>query len=156
MGADADRDSRLRPLRPEDFESVVEIDKRITGRSRRVFFDKRLEAALADSDGFISVALEDGSGALIGFSIARVQTGEFGEDRRVAVLDVIGVDPDSRKHRHGIRLLEAITESARRRGVDELRTQVDWNDGDLIGFFATAGFLLAPSQILERPTTRTL
>jgi ribosomal protein S18 acetylase RimI-like enzyme len=135
---------------------VVEIDRRITGRSRRVFFEKRLEAALADSGGFISVALEDGSGALIGFSIARVQTGEFGEDRRVAVLDVIGVDPDSRKHRHGMRLLEAITEYARKRGVDELRTQVDWNDGDLIGFFATAGFLLAPSQILERPTTRNL
>ena len=156
MGADVDKDSRLRPLRPEDFESVVEIDGRITGRSRRVFFEKRLEAALADSGGFISVALEDGSGALIGFSIARVQTGEFGEDRRVAVLDVIGVDPDSQKHRHGMRLLEAITEYARKRGVDELRTQVDWNDGDLIGFFATAGFLLAPSQVLERPTTRSL
>jgi ribosomal protein S18 acetylase RimI-like enzyme len=135
---------------------VVEIDRRITGRSRRVFFKKRLEAALADSGGFISVALEDGTGALVGFSIARVQTGEFGEDRRVAVLDVIGVDPDSRKHRHGMRLLEAITESAQKRGVGELRTQVDWNDGDLIGFFASAGFLLASSQVLERPTTRNL
>jgi ribosomal protein S18 acetylase RimI-like enzyme len=154
MGADIE--SRLRPLRPEDFESVVEIDRRITGRSRRLFFEKRLEAALADSAGFISVALEDGKGELIGFSIARVQTGEFGEDRRVAVLDVIGVDPGSRKHRHGTELLEAITEYARERGIDELRTQVDWNDGDLIRFFATSGFLLAPSRVLERPTTRNL
>ena len=151
-----DTESRLRPLQPEDFEAVVEIDSRITGRSRRLFFEKRLEAALADASGFVSVALEDGTGKLIGYSIARVQRGEFGENRRVAVLDVIGVDPDNRKHRHGTRLLEALTNFARKLGVVELRTQVDWNDGELIQFFASSGFLLAPSQVLERPTARTL
>lgn len=151
-----DTEARLRPLEPKDFEAVVEIDKRITGRARRLFFEKRLEAALADSSGFVSVALEDGRGKLIGYSIARVQSGEFGEDRRAAVLDVIGVDPDSRKHRHGTRLLEALTDLARKHGVDELRTQVDWSDGELIQFFASAGFLLAPSQVLERPTARSL
>ena len=151
-----DTEARLRPLKPEDFEAVVEIDRRITGRARRLFFEKRLEAALADSSGFVSVALEDGRGKLIGYSIARVQSGEFGEDRRTAVLDVIGVDPDSRKHRHGTRLLEALTDLARKHGVDELRTQVDWSDGELIQFFANAGFLLAPSQVLERPTARNL
>jgi GNAT superfamily N-acetyltransferase len=152
----ADTETRLRPLRPEDFEAVVEIDRRITGRSRRLFFEKRLEAALADSSGFVSVALEDGTGKLIGYSIARVQSGEFGDDRRVALLDVIGVDPDSRKHRHGTRLLEALTDYARKCGADELRTQVDWRDGELIHFFATSGFVLAPSQVLERPTARNL
>ena len=151
-----DTEARLRPLKPKDFEAVVEIDRRITGRARRLFFEKRLEAALADSGGFVSVALEDGRGKLIGYSIARVQSGEFGEDRRAAVLDVIGVDPDSRKHRHGTRLLEALTDLARKHGVDELRTQVDWSDGELIQFFANAGFLLAPSQVLERPTARNL
>ena len=151
-----DTEARLRPLKPKDFEAVVEIDRRITGRARRLFFEKRLEAALADSSGFVSVALEDGRGKLIGYSIARVQSGEFGEDRRAAVLDVIGVDPDSRKHRHGTRLLEALTDLARKHGVDELRTQVDWSDGELIQFFANAGFHLAPSQVLERPTARNL
>jgi ribosomal protein S18 acetylase RimI-like enzyme len=151
-----DTEARLRPLKPRDFEAVVEIDRRITGRARRLFFEKRLEAALADSSGFVSVALEDGRGKLIGYSIARVQSGEFGEDRRAAVLDVIGVDPDSRKHRHGTRLLEALTDLVSKRGVDELRTQVDWSDGELIQFFAAAGFLLAPSQVLERPTARNL
>ncbi len=156
MGADADKDSRLRPLRPEDLEPVVEIDRRITGRSRRVFFEKRLAAALADSGGFISVALEDGNGALIGFSIARVQSGEFGDDRHVAVIDVIAVDPDSRKHGQGTLLLEEITRYARKRGIDELRTQVDWGEGGLIEFFGASGFVLAPSQVLERATARNL
>ncbi len=149
-------DSRIRPLKPEDFEAVVEIDRRITGRSRRLFFEKRLQAALADRKGFIAVALENAEGALIGFSIARLQSGEFGDDRRVAVLDVIAVDPDLRKQRHGARLLEALSSLARELGADELRTQVEWSDHGLIHFFAASGFLVAPSQVLERPTVRHL
>ena len=151
-----DTGSRIRALKPEDFEAVVEIDKRISGRSRRLFFEKRLEAALADHNGFISVALEDGNGALIGYSIARVQSGEFGDDQRAVVLDVIGVDPESRHRRHGTRLLEALEEHARKRGADEMRTQVDWSNSELIQFFAASGFLLAPSQVLECPTARHL
>jgi len=154
MGAKAE--SRLRPLKPEDFEAVVDIDRRITGRPRRLFFQKRLEAALADVGGFIAVASEDAKGRLIGFSIARVQSGEFGDDRHVAVIDVIAVDPDSRKHGQGALLLEEITRYARKRGIDELRTQVDWGEGGLIEFFGASGFVLAPSQVLERPTARNL
>lgn len=151
-----DSESRIRALKPEDFEAVVEIDKRITGRSRRLFFEKRLEAALADRDGFIAVALDDAEGALSGFCIARVQSGEFGDDRRAVVLDVIGVDPESRSRHHGTRLLEALVEHARKRGADELRTQVEWGNRELVQFFAATGFRLAPSQVVERPTARHL
>jgi ribosomal protein S18 acetylase RimI-like enzyme len=154
MGRDAE--CHLRPLRPEDFEAVVEIDRRITGRSRRPFFQKRLETALADGGGFIAVASEDADGRLIGFAIARVQSGEFGDDRLVAVIDVIAVDPDNQRHGQGRLLLEEITRYARKRGVDELRTQVDWGEGGLIEFFGASGFALAPSQVLERPTARNL
>jgi GNAT superfamily N-acetyltransferase len=152
----AEAESHLRPLRPEDFEAVVDIDRRITGRSRRLFFQKRLEAALADSGGFIAVASEDAEGRLIGFSIARVQSGEFGDDRHVAIIDVIAVDPDNQKHGLGTLLLEEITRYARKRGIDELRTQVDWGEGGLIEFFGASGFVLAPSQVLERATARNL
>ena len=135
---------RIRALKPEDFDAVVDIDKRTTGRSRRLFFQKRLEAALADRDGFISIALEDNKGTLLGFAIARVQSGEFGDDRRAVVLDVIGVDPGSRARGHGTRLVEALEKQARKRGAE------------LVHFFAASGFRLAPSQVLERPTARHL
>jgi GNAT superfamily N-acetyltransferase len=85
-----------------------------------------------------------------------VQSGEFGDDRHVAVIDVIAVDPDHRQHGQGTRLLEEITRIARKRGVDELRTQVGWGEGGLIEFFGASGFALAPSQVLERPTARNL
>ncbi len=145
----------LRSLEPADLDAVVEIDRRITGRSRRVFFERRLKAALADPAGFIVVAVET-DGAFAGFAIARLQNGEFGDDRRVAVLDVLGVDPSRQGAGVGAQLLEGITARMKRRDVRELRTQVDWRDQELIRFFASRGFALAPRQVLERATARTL
>lgn len=153
MGSQSSGD--LRALRPADLDAVVEIDRRITGRSRRVFFERRLNAALADPAGFIVVAV-DTDGACAGFAITRLQNGEFGDDRRVAVLDVIGVDPSHQGAGVGAQLLEGITARMKRRDVRELRTQVDWRDQELIRFFAAAGFGLAPRQVLERATARDL
>jgi GNAT superfamily N-acetyltransferase len=153
MGSQSSED--LRPLRPADLDAVVEIDRCITGRSRRVFFERRLTAALADPAGFMAVAVDCG-GACAGFAIARLQNGEFGDDRRVAVLDVIGVDPARQGAGIGSLLLAGITARMKRHDIVELRTQIDWRDQDLIRFFAAAGFGLAPRQVLERATARHL
>ncbi len=140
-----------RALKAADFEAVVEIDRRITGRSRRVFFERRLNAALADPTGFLFVAMES-AGALSGFAIARMQNGEFGDDRRAAVLDMLGVDPDSQRGGIGGTLLSSILALMKKRDLHELRTQVAWHDQALMPFFAAAGFSLAPQQVLERAT----
>lgn len=141
----------LRPLKPEDLERVVALDRHASGRSRRVFFEKRLQAALANSAGFITIAAEI-DGVLSGFAIARLQNGEFGEDSQIAILDVIGVEPSSQQAGLGHRLLDGIAGHMRKRGITELRTQVDWNDRKILQFFSAAGFSLAPRQILERST----
>lgn len=148
--------ANIRPLSPEDLERVVEIDARIMGRSRRKFFEKRLQAALADRHGFVALALTGAKSELQGFAIARIQSGEYGDDKRTAVLDVIGVDPDTRHDGGGHALLDAMTNILEKLKIDELRTQVDWQDQGLTGFFASAGFQLAPDQILERPVSGNL
>ena len=37
---------KLRRLAAQDLDTVVEIDAQITGRSRRAYFERRLQAAL--------------------------------------------------------------------------------------------------------------
>ncbi len=143
----------LRPLKPDDLDRVVEIDARIIGRSRRVFFEKRLAAALADPAGFVALAVANSGGQLTGFAIARIQNGEFGIDHRIAVLDVIGVDPLAQHGGGGTALLDGITERLRKINITELRTQVEWQNRDLTHFFAAAGFDLAFDQVLERAVT---
>jgi ribosomal protein S18 acetylase RimI-like enzyme len=39
------------------------------------------------------------------------------------------------------------------RGIESLRTQVDWGNPAMIRFFSSSGFLLAPAQVLERNTS---
>ncbi|MBL6931782.1 MAG: GNAT family N-acetyltransferase [Rhodospirillales bacterium] len=148
--------TNIRLLKPEDLERVVDIDTRITGRSRRKFFEKRLEAALADTRGFVAVGLEGSSGELIGLAIARIQNGEYGVDKKSAVLDVIGVDPDAQHDGGGQALLEGIIGNLRKLGIGELRTQVEWSNQRMTHFFASAGFELANEQVLERPVSRNL
>ncbi len=142
-----------RQLTPEDLERVIEIDRQITGRSRAAFFKKRLQAALADVRHFIAMAVET-DGKLTGFAIARLQDGEFGDARRVATLDVVGVDPDCRNRGQGSQLLRQITDVMGKLDVHELHTQVGWHETGLTRFFAASGFSLAPRVILERSTAR--
>jgi GNAT superfamily N-acetyltransferase len=146
---------RLRSLKPEDLDRVVEIDRGITGRSRRGFFEKRLRASLADPEGFIVMGTEEG-GILNGFAIARFQDGEFGDERPVAILDAMGVDSDSQGQGLGRMLIEGIDKVMRKRGVHELRTQAEWTNHALMRFFASIGFSLAPHRVLERAPTRDL
>jgi len=148
--------ANIRLLKPEDLKRVVDIDTRITGRSRRKFFEKSLEAALADTQGFIAIGLDGSSGDLVGFAIARIHDGEYGVDERAAILDVIGVDPDARHEGGGQALLEGVTDTLRKLEISEMRTQVDWQNQGLARFFASAGFELTSEQILERPVSRSL
>lgn len=138
----------IRALTPEDLDRVVEIDAHIVGRSRRGFFDKRLQAALADPKGIATVAAED-NGKLVGFAIARLQRGEYGEEDRVGVLDAMGVDPDSQAKGFGRALMTGLVDNLRQRGARRLRTQADWTDKTMTQFFAHSGFQLSQRQILE-------
>ena len=142
---------RLRALRPEDLERVIEIDRRISGRSRRGFFETRLNAALDGPEAFIVMAAED-EGTLTGYAIARVQRGEFGDARTVAILDSIGVDPERQDSGVGTLLMNGVARAMKKLGIGEIRTQVDWSDQNLIRFFAANGFSPVPRMILECPT----
>ena len=128
------------------------IESRITGSSRRGFLGKRFAAAVESPDGFIACATSL-DGKLAGYAIARIQEGEFGAPEAVAVLDVIGIDPDVQGTGIGKALLAEMERRMKTRGIGTLRTQVDWGNPAMIRFFSSTGFLLAPAQILERDTS---
>jgi ribosomal protein S18 acetylase RimI-like enzyme len=144
-------DLQLRSLHRDDLDRVSGIESRITGHSRKGFLEKRFAAA-ESADGFIAcAAVRDGK--LAGYAIARIQQGEFGAPDAVAVLDVIGIDPDAQGKGIGKALLAEMERRMKARGIGTLRTQVDWGSPAMIRFFSSTGFLLAPVQILERDTS---
>ena len=149
----AGRDTR--PLRADDVERVIAIDRAYSGQSRRRFFEKRFAAAKAQPEDFIHVGVVQ-DGALCGYAIARVLRGEFGHKHAVAVLDAIGVDAGSRERGVGQALMAELNAMMLRQDVRALQSQAEWTNQDLMRFFAAAGFQLAPRLTLQRPVAALL
>jgi len=142
----------LRPLRPEDLDRVSEIESRIAGHPRKEFLAKRFLAAETAPEDFLNCAAMDG-GKLAGYGFARLQEGEFGARGTVAVLDIIGVDPDAQGKGIGKSVIAEIERRMGERKIGAMRTQVAWANHGMIRFFSQAGFLLAPCRIIERNTS---
>jgi ribosomal protein S18 acetylase RimI-like enzyme len=149
MPALATLDTGPRALDAGDLERVIEIDRTPGGRTRGRFFEKRFAAAAAHPEDFVHVGVTRG-GALRGFAFARLLRGEFGRENVTAVLDAIGVEPQSREAGIGRSLLRELVVRLRAVGARTLHSQAEWSDPELTHFFAATGFKLAPRVALER------
>ena len=143
----AARTARL--LSVDDLEHVIAIDRAHSGHTRRHFFAKRMAAARLHPRDFIQVGVIWG-GSLCGFAMARVLRGEFGREHVAAVLEAVGVEPQSRECGVGEALMEELIRILRDMGVGSLQSQVRWANHHLVRFLDTSGFALAPRLALER------
>lgn len=144
----------VRALAPDDLAAVTAIDKTVTGRSRKGYFEKRLAAALREPKAHIQLAIDGEAGVagprLAGYVLARIRAGEYGRDEPSVVLEVINVDPAAHRRGLGRRLLAGLEDAMRRRGIRRLETEVSWKLHEMMRFVDAAGFSLAPRQILQR------
>ncbi len=138
----------VRALRAADLDAMVRIDQRILGRSRRAYLEPKLRDALAPGALKISLAVEE-DGALAGFLLASLYYGEFGLPEPWAVLDTIAVDPERRGHKVGKALVRQLLTNLRGLGIEKVRTEVGWDQLELLTFLAHLGFRPAPRYCLE-------
>lgn len=142
----------VRGLTPDDLEAVVAIDAKSTGRRRDEYFRIKLRQNLTETGIKVSLAAE-ADGLFRGFLLARVYYGEFGNVEPVAVLDTLGVHPDTRGLGIGQALMEQLLINLAGLGVPTLRTEVAWEDTALLGFFQRQRFRPAARLCLELPVT---
>ena len=142
----------VRGLRPEDLEAVVAIDAKSSGRRREEYFRIKLRQNLAETGIKVSLAA-DADGLFRGFLLARVYYGEFGTMEPVAVLDTLGVHPETRGLGIGHALMEQLLVNLAGLGVAILRTEVAWEDALLLAFFQRERFRPAARLCLELPVT---
>jgi predicted N-acetyltransferase YhbS len=135
----------VRTMTENDLHALITIDRRITGLSRDAYFRRKLAEALRASDIRVSLVAERDGGP-VGFVMARVDLGEFGRVEPTAVLDTIGVDPDYRQIGVGRALLSQLLMNLATLRVESVRTEIDWNDRELLGYLDHCGF--RPSQRL--------
>jgi GNAT superfamily N-acetyltransferase len=139
----------VRRLTAGDLDQVVAIDVAHSGRSRRSFFEKRFAAANEHPEDYVQIGVWQDD-RLYGFATAQVLRGEFGRDNAIAVLDGLGVQAGSQHHGYGHALMTGLEQNLRSMGIHSLQSQADWTNHDLLRFFATADFRLAPRFVLQR------
>lgn len=143
---------QVRLLQGADINQLIGLDKSIGGEDRADFFRKRFQAMERSPDIYISIVVTDKK-RVCGFLLANVLTGEFGGNQSVAQIDTMGVQPGAQGSGLGMRLMNALKEEASVRGCTSLRTQANWQQQEMLSYFASAGFTLAPRNVLKRTTT---
>jgi GNAT superfamily N-acetyltransferase len=142
----------IRKLREDDRDRLIHMDEEIGGRRRSLLFETRLRRAMRDSDICVSVGAER-DGLLVGALMGCVNFGEFGLPEPVAVLDTILVDPSFKSHGIARAMFEQLVDNLHALRVSRLRTEVSWNQLDLIGFFEKMGLVPSRRILLELDLT---
>lgn len=148
----SDRQWRITAAVAGDLEQMIALDRDLGAGTRSDFFYKRQQARDATPDAYIGLVARDGE-EIHGFLLAHILHGEFGAAQPVAVLDALGVQAEKQGLGIGDQLVQALKAEARSRNCSELRTQASWTQQDLLTYFASTGFTLAPRTVLERATS---
>lgn len=140
----------VRSMTERDLRALVTIDRRITGRDRAAYFQRKLADALTESDVCVSLVAELDGGP-VGFIMARVDLGEFGRVETAAVIDTIGIDPDYQNKGVGRALVSQLLTNLGTLRVEKVRTEVDWQDHDLLAYLDRNGFQPAQQLCFDQP-----
>ncbi len=144
-----DTDNALvRLMNEHDLDRVVAIDAAASGRRRPRYFELMLERAVKQAALQVSLAAEV-DGRVVGFVIASLYYGEYGVSEPTASLDAIGVDKANRGQHVGKALLRQLRMNLSALRVTTLRTEVSWDNFDLLAFFKKEGFAPARRLCLE-------
>jgi ribosomal protein S18 acetylase RimI-like enzyme len=151
---------KIRALTEGDLDAVVEIDRKILGKSRRDHWRRKIGYADLYPRPALAAELD---GKVVGFILGYVSGWEFGVPDTVGWIDTIGVDPEYQHRGIGETLFKRLIENFKRsgkeerpeaevskiEGVDVVYTLVRWDDWTLLRFFHKMGFKKGEMTSLE-------
>jgi len=129
---------KIRVLRKEDLDAIVEIDERVLGENRRNYWERKLEL-MNNKASQISLVAEL-EGRVVGFILGDISGWEFGVPETIGWIDTIGVEPAYQKKGLATALARELVQNLKSFGVKTIYTLVSWNDWDLLQFFHAMGF----------------
>lgn len=140
----------VRALADGDLPAIVKIDAASMGRPREEYYRAKFREAHHDVSGPRTSLVAEVDGHAVGFLLAKVYFGEFGQSEPVAVIDSVGVDPRYRGRHIGQALLRRLLINLQALRVERVQTEVDWEQLDLLHFLQRNGFQPAQRFCLER------
>jgi len=129
---------KLRPLTIHDLDAIVEIDRKVLGKTRQEYWRKKIELPNPRyPQSCLGAELE---GKVIGFIVGEVSGWEFGVPDTIGWISTIGVDPAYQNIGVARIMSEEYIKNLKSIGVSIVYTLVNWNDWDLLKFFRAMGF----------------
>jgi ribosomal protein S18 acetylase RimI-like enzyme len=138
----------VRSMRDSDLDAVVAIDAAASGRRRPRYFEVMLQRAVKQAGLQISLVAELDN-RTVGFVIGSLYYGEYGMVEPSASIDAITVDSRYRGKHVGKALMRQLRLNLGALRIASLRTEVAWDDFDLLAFFDSEGFTPAARLCLE-------
>ncbi|MBI2848707.1 MAG: GNAT family N-acetyltransferase [Chloroflexi bacterium] len=135
--ADTSGNVSVRPMEPEDIIPVMEIDRKAAGGRRAITYQDQIEFYLGGELGLSYVAEQDGR--VVGFIFGRLLERRYGPYQG-AWLEILGIEPDMKRHGIGRQLLKALHQGCREKGVRELHAMVSARDTEVKPFLENSGF----------------
>ena len=128
---------RIRPMEHEDVDSVLAIDRKITGRRRAITYT---ELITGDLGGVLTLSLvAEVDGQVAGFILARrVYAGE--PPAEAGLIQILGVDPDYQRRGIATKMVNALLDSCRAKKLKAVRLMINEHDRQLVGLFGHLGF----------------
>ena len=143
-------DVHIRPMAIDDLSAIVALDARVNGQPRANYFERRLASAVWDRDGSDAVFLvAQSTDEVAGFIMGALTYGEFGLPQTTALIDSIAIEPAFARRGLGNRLVTEFVAASRVGGATAIYTLVNWDAWELLTFFHSLGFALAPTIPLE-------
>ncbi|NLW35463.1 GNAT family N-acetyltransferase [Syntrophorhabdus aromaticivorans] len=129
----------IRQLVKDDLDSIVEIDTKVLGETRRDYWVTKIikQAETRPPDASLVSEID---GKVVGFILGEVSGWEFKVPNNIGWIDTIGIDPDYQNRGIAKVLANALVTNLKRYSVDTIYTLVNWNDWDLLQFFHAMGF----------------
>jgi ribosomal protein S18 acetylase RimI-like enzyme len=128
----------IRRMREEDIEGVLAIDRKIVGKDRAATYDTMPRSYVGgELDVSVVAEIDD---EIVGFLLGRMTESSYDLGNSF-LLDLIGVDPDYRRHGIGRRLVEAFEQQCQEKGGATARAMVSWHDWWLLSFLGAMGFV---------------
>jgi ribosomal protein S18 acetylase RimI-like enzyme len=132
------RNVKVRPLKKEDLEAIVQIDQTVLGEYRKDYWERKLEL-MNNQLSQVSLVAEIEE-KVVGFILGDVSGWEFGVPNTIGWIETIGVDPDYQKKGLATALANEIIKNLKALGVKTIYTLISWDNWDLLQFFHAMGF----------------
>lgn len=139
----------VRLMEQKDLAAIVTIDEASSGRRRPRYFELLLQRALSQPALQVSLVAEC-ERRVVGFVVASLYYGEYGLAEPSASMDVIGVAPARRGQGVGHALMRQLQLNLGALRIDAVRTEVAWDDVELLAFLRREGFQPSGRISLER------